>query len=264
MSNLDAPRSLSRNVWILAAVGAVAIHAGGMALALTAMQPDDSDEDLGAPAIEIGIELTTPRITPTGVPVGPDTVASIASPAMVEQEQVVEQTDLPKAKPTETDDPDRVVALDNTPKPKDDDPKPPSPQSNASKESVAAEATAMPALDNAVQAPRSAAPAPGTGESARRERVTWQQELFAHFNKHKSYPADRSMQRAEVVVSFTLDRTGHILSANIVKGSGDRSFDDAALAMLHRADPVPTPPAPVADEGLTFSLPVVFQVKGLK
>lgn len=127
MSNLDAPRSLSRNVWILAAVGAVAIHAGGMALALTAMQPDDSDEDLGAPAIEIGIELTTPRITPTGVPVGPDTVASIASPAMVEQEQVVEQTDLPKAKPTETDDPDRVVALDNTPKPKDDDPKPPSP-----------------------------------------------------------------------------------------------------------------------------------------
>ena len=49
----------------------------------------------------------------------------------------------------------------------------------------------MPALDNAVQAPRSAAPAPGTGESAWRERVTWEKELSAHFNKHKSYPPDR-------------------------------------------------------------------------
>ena len=72
------------------------------------------------------------------------------------------------------------------------------------------------------------------------------------------------MQRAEAVVSFALDRIGHMLSANIVKGSGDRSFDEAALAMLHRADPVPPPPPLVADEGLTFSLPVVFQVKGLK
>jgi protein TonB len=47
-----------------------------------------------------------------------------------------------------------------------------------------------------------------------------------------------------------------------VKGSGDPAFDEAALAMVHRSDPVPSPPPLVADEGLSFTLPVVFRVKG--
>jgi periplasmic protein TonB len=32
--------------------------------------------------------------------------------------------------------------------------------------------------------------------------------------------------------------------------------------MLQRSDPVPAPPPLVADDGLTFSLPVIFQAKG--
>ena len=47
----------------------------------------------------------------------------IASPAVVEQKAVVEQTDLPKAVPTETDDPDRLVTPSDVKKPNDDDPK---------------------------------------------------------------------------------------------------------------------------------------------
>jgi protein TonB len=91
--------------------------------------------------------------------------------------------------------------------------------------------------------------------------VTWQKELAAHFNKYKRYPAQRAMQAAEVVVSFVLDRVGHVVSSRIVKGSGDAAFDDAALAMLQRSDPVPPPPPLIADEGLTFTLPVIFHVK---
>jgi periplasmic protein TonB len=53
-----------------------------------------------------------------------------------------------------------------------------------------------------------------------------------------------------------------VISKLIVKGSGDPSFDAAALDMLQRSDPVPPPPPPlVADEGLSFRLPVIFQVK---
>jgi protein TonB len=55
---------------------------------------------------------------------------------------------------------------------------------------------------------------------------------------------------------------GHVLSASIQKGSGDAAFDEAALAMVRRSDPVPQPPPRVADEGLTFTLPVIFRVKG--
>ncbi len=85
---------------------------------------------------------------------------------------------------------------------------------------------------------------------------------MAHFNRHKRYPGDRLTKGAEVTVSFELDRMGHVLSATVVKGSGDRAFDDAALSMLHRSDPVPPPPPLVADQGLSFTMPVNFTVKG--
>ena len=63
-------------------------------------------------------------------------------------------------------------------------------------------------------------------------------------------------------MKFELDRTGHVLSKSITRSSGDPSFDEAALAMMQRADPVPSPPPAVADAGLTFSMPVIFRVKG--
>ena len=126
---------------------------------------------------------------------------------------------------------------------------------------VATEETAVPTVDGAQESPRSVAPSPGTGASAVRERVTWEKELAAHFNKYKRYPSERIMQNAEVIVSFVLDRVGHVVSTHIVKGSGDAVFDAAALAMMQRSDPVPPPPPLVADEGLTFTLPVIFHVK---
>ena len=48
----------------------------------------------------------------------------------------------------------------------------------------------------------------------------------------------------------------------IEKSSGDTAFDEAALAMVKRSDPVPAPPPLIADEGLSFTLPVIFRVKG--
>lgn len=249
----------SRAIWLAAAIGAVTLHAGAIALALGSIQPD-ADAELGAPAIEIGVELTSPRVEQSDVPVGPDTQAAAASPAVIEQKAVAVPSDLPKAAPTETDDPDRVVTPNETKKP-DDDPKIPTVQASPSIESVAAEETSTQSIPNVAESPRSVAPAAGTGESARRERVTWQKELAAHLDKFKRYPSDRLVGRAEVVVSFVLDRLGHVLSKRIVKGSGDASFDASALDMLQRSDPVPPPPPLVADDGLTFSLPVIFHSK---
>ena len=165
----------SRAIWLAAAIGAVTLHAGAIALALGSIQPD-ADAELGAPAIEIGVELTSPRVEQSDVPVGPDTQAAAASPAVIEQKAVAVPSDLPKAAPTETDDPDRVVTPNETKKP-DDDPKIPTVQASPSIESVAAEETSTQSIPNVVESPRSVAPAAGTGESARRERVTWQKEL---------------------------------------------------------------------------------------
>jgi protein TonB len=262
MPDLDTEQKPSRRLWILAALGALALHIGGVALAIAHLRTDDLADSLGAPAIEIGLEMMSPHLEPTDLPPGPDANASVASPALAEQKAEVKETELPKDVPTETEDPDRVVTPNDQKKPTEDDTKLAAVQTSASTESVAAEATATPSSEAIQQGPRSVAPAQGTGESARRMRAIWQKELIAHLDKHKRYPAARSQKTAEIVVSFALDRMGHVLSTSIVKGSGDAAFDEAALAMVRRSDPVPQPPPLVADGGLSFTLPVIFRIKG--
>jgi periplasmic protein TonB len=262
MSELDTEQGPSRRLWILAGLAALALHIGGGALAVAHLRSNDIDDSLGAPAIEIGLEMMSPHLEATDLPPGPDTDASVASPALAEQKAELKQTELPKDVPIETEDPDRVVAPNDTNKPKEDEPKLAAAPTSASVESVAAEATATPSTEAIKEGPRSVAPAMGTGESAQRMRATWQKELIAHLDRHKRYPAERSQKSAEILVGFALDRMGHVLSASIVKGSGDAAFDQAALAMVRRSDPVPAPPPLVADDGLNFTLPVIFRVKG--
>ena len=262
MPDFDTEPRPSLRLWIFAALGAVVLHVGGAALAVAHLRIDEPDDTFGTPAIEIGLELTAPHLEPTDLPPGPDAEASVASPALAEQKAEVKETELPKDVPTETDDPDRVVTPNSPIKPKEDDTKIAKVQTSASMESVAAEATATPSSEAIPEGTRSVAPAQGTGASAQRQRATWQKELIAHLDRHKRYPAERSQKSAEIVVSFALDRMGHVLSASIVKGSGDKAFDEAALAMVRRSDPVPQPPPAVADEGLNFTLPVIFKVKG--
>lgn len=262
MTDSEIAGTPSRWLWVLAALVALALHAGGAALAITQLQTDDVEDQLGSQAIEIGLEMSAPRSEPTDLPPGPDSDAAVASPEIAEQKAVVEQTDLPKAMPTESEQPDRVVTQQEPTKPEEKEPEVAAVQATASTESVASEATAMPSSEVAPEAPRSVAPAQGSGDSARKLRTSWQRELVAHLDRHKRYPGGRPQKSAEIVVSFELDRLGRVVSVKIVKGSGDAAFDDAALAMVRRADPVPVPPPLVADEGLSFSLPVIFRVKG--
>jgi periplasmic protein TonB len=261
MPDLDEQKP-SRRLWIFAAVAALALHLGGAALAVAHLHNDEADDPSGAPAIEIGLELASVHREVTDLPPGPDTDASVASPQLAEQKAEVKETDLPKDTPTEAEDADRVVTQNVSEKPKEDDAKLAAVQTSASTESVEAEATATPSSDAIPEGPRSIAPAQGTGETARRVRATWQKQLLAHLDKHKRYPHERAQKSAEIYVRVTLDRMGHVLSTSIDKGSGDSAFDEAALAMVKRSDPVPAPPPLVADEGLSFTLPVIFRVKG--
>src|SRR4051812_36634150 len=263
MSDLVTEQKPSRRLWILATLGALALHVGCAGLVIAHMQTDDPDDSLGAPAIEIGLEMMAPRQEVTDLPPGPDTDASVASPALAEQQAEVKETDLPKAVPTETEQPDRIVTTNDIKKPEEEQ-EVAAVQTQASQESVAAEATATPSSEAIPEGPRSVAPAIGTGETARRVRATWQKALVAHLDKHKKYPSERQQKAAEIYVRFTLDRLGQVLATSIEKSSGDTAFDAAALAMVKRSDPVPAPPPLIADEGLSFTLPVIFRVKGAK
>jgi periplasmic protein TonB len=261
MTEFESPQTISWRMWALAVLGALVFHLGCAALAFSYLHDDDPDEELGAPAIEIGVELLSKRVDLTDLPPGPDVEASVASPRIVEQREIVEPTDLPRATPTETPDPERVVTPLETVKPPKDQPNVPAVPAIASVESIAVEATATPNSENIRESPRSITPVQGTGDSPQRVLATWQKELIAHFDRHKRYPVSRTTQTMEVLVNFVLDETGRIQSSDIVKSSGDPAFDAAAIAMIQRSNPVPKPPAAVVKEGLRFNLPVTFRAK---
>lgn len=257
MTGLDTEQKPSRRLWILAAVGALALHIGCGALAFAHLRGDEEAEYLGAQG-DIGIELTSVSAEDTDLPAGPDADASVASPALAEQKAELKQTELPKDTPTETEDPDRVVTTTDNNKPKEDDPKVATVQTSASEESVAQEATARQKIDGAQESTTPTVVNQGIGKDAQKLLAKWRGQLSAYLNLHKRYPEVKLTKATKVKVGFVLDRLGHVVSMRVIEGSGDAAYDEAALAMIRRSDPVPQPPPMEADEGLNFTLDVIF------
>ncbi len=253
------PRPAAKSLWVFAALIAAALHLALAGFVFARLQQEDDDADLGAPGIEIGLELASPTPVNADLPPGPESEAAAAAPDAAEQRVVEEVRDLPKEVPVEAEDPDRLVKVEDDKKPVEEQQETKVVTTTASEASAPQEAAAPLAVENAAQAPTSKAVDQGTGQSRQRIRATWQKQLLAHLNKHKRYPANRNNKGAEVVLALVLDRLGHVVTADVTKSSGDSAFDAAALAMIRRADPVPAPPPLVADEGLNFSLPVIFR-----
>lgn len=52
----------------------------------------------------------------------------------------------------------------------------------------------------------------------------------------------QAMLRSLVVVSFTVDRNGHVVQSSVYRTNGDDEAESTALATLRRAAPLPEPP----------------------
>ena len=262
MSAVDLMPPPSRSLWTFAALAALVLHLGGIALGVATWSRPDVDDDVGAPGIEIGLEIAAPRGEDMDLPVGPDSEASAASSAQAERKVTEKESELPKETPHEAAEPDRLVATTTPEKHEESDPKAPPVATAPSRESAASEAAAMPTSQSATASDKSVTLAQGVGEAVARARAKWRNDLSATLKRHLRYPADRARQAAAVVVTFSIDRSGHLKSAAIARSSGDPSFDAAALAMLKRSDPLPPPPAGIADNELTLTAPVDFTIKG--
>jgi periplasmic protein TonB len=258
MSDLDLDRKPSRRLWIFAALAALALHLGGAALAVTHLRIDEGDEGLGVAGAEYAVEMASPKATDEDLPPGPDADASQASPQLAEQKAEVKETELPKDQPTEAEDPDRIVTPNESQKPKEDDPKVAAVQTQASEEAPQQEATARRTLDEkAPEAEQARAPSLGIGKDIRRLTADWGRKISAYFELHKRYPQNKS-KATKVKVSLVLNRRGNVVSVGVLESSGDPTFDDAAISMIRRSDPVPAPPAELTDDQFNFSLDVNF------
>lgn len=106
-------------------------------------------------------------------------------------------------------------------------------------------------------------PARAIGPDGERAIADFQRTLLRHLNRHKRYPPGARAKREQgvVYIRFAMDRRGHVLSAGIERPSRIAPLDEEGLALLRRAEPLPTPPAEVAGDPVEFIVPVEFSLR---
>jgi len=123
-----------------------------------------------------------------------------------------------------------------------------------------------PPAPDAAPAPVAAPANPGTATAPRAGGggvSSWQGQLMARLQAVRRYPELSRARREEGVVhlNFTMSRSGHVLSARIARSSGYRALDEETLELARRASPLPSPPAEVAGDPLTLTVPVRFSLR---
>lgn len=110
------------------------------------------------------------------------------------------------------------------------------------------------------QSAASAVPSGATATGA--NAASWKSALMGKLLRSRHYPAAARADREQgvVVVSFTIDRGGRVLSSHVVQGSGHTLLDEEALATLQRANPLPAPPEGLGGGRISLTVPLRFNV----
>ncbi len=86
----------------------------------------------------------------------------------------------------------------------------------------------------------------------------WKKKIVIQLVSKREFPPGAKGQGGTAKVKFVIDRQGKLVSRELVESAGSELLDGAALRMVERAEPFPEPPAEVRDDGLTFTVPVIF------
>lgn len=245
--------------WFVGAVLALGLHIMCLGVALSRSELENDEALLGAPGIDISIDLTSPTQDNPNMPVGPNSEHSTAAQA-AESFQQLKDSEQPRLSVIDSDQSD-FTRQDQPSKDESHNAMPALSVTTASVESVASDATALPGTQQKAKDDRSTTRSDGTGNSLVRIKASWAKEVVAHLDRFKRYPVDKSNTAVDIVIAFSIDRFGRVGDVSIARSSGDVSFDDAAISMVRRASPLPAPPPKLADDGLSFSLPVGFRTR---
>lgn len=87
--------------------------------------------------------------------------------------------------------------------------------------------------------------------------------LRAWLSRHKQYPKAARQNKTEGTVRLYLivDRSGHVIAQHIEKSSGSTLLDQAAEQMLAHSEPLPSMPAAMQRNRLELVVPIVFTLK---
>ncbi len=101
---------------------------------------------------------------------------------------------------------------------------------------------------------------PNSASGGSNARATWETALLARVAAVRYYApaAKAAKQQGVVLLRFIMDRDGNVGVSRIEKSSGYPALDQAALAALQRAVPLPKPPTEVPGDTLDLIVPVDF------
>jgi periplasmic protein TonB len=257
-------RRKGRLRWTACWALALAFHAAVAAALLLYWRPEQ-EQVAGAPLIliELAPLPVAPAVTPSDVPPGPQQTQTAAAPPpeppAIKREvtpppqQPVEQTEtaaLPPAPPAE-----QPVAALPPPKPAKQ------PREEKHRQSAARQASAPSSA--AHRANRAAAPAPGASARHRAALSNWQSRVFAQIARYKRYPAEAQARGEHGVaqLAFSVDRSGGVHRARILRSSGSTALDRATLALIARAQPLPPPPPEIRGAQIAIVVPIRYNIR---
>lgn len=257
--------------WMLAFTAGLLVHIGGILAALHQPAEEELEENIAGPiAIELAPLAVSPPAENLNLPIGPraeETPASTATPIKAETAKEEEAPNLTTT-PYEPDDPDlkfskQVLKKEDSKETPNDDKTTEKVETQQAVSAAPVPETTAPPPSRGPPAPVAAAPQAGLDKSLRIAIERWQRKVVVHLNRFKRYPRQARASRAEgdVIIAFTLDRFGRVTARSIISGSGVRMLDDAALAILERAGPLPAPPNEMSGNSFDLSLPIEYRVK---
>jgi protein TonB len=105
--------------------------------------------------------------------------------------------------------------------------------------------------------------APGPSAVAATPAPNYVAQLFAALERHKTYPHEARFRRAQGVamLRFRMRRDGTVVGYRLERSAGDPALDEAVLAMIQRASPLPAPPAELPGEPIELTVPVRFGLR---
>lgn len=96
------------------------------------------------------------------------------------------------------------------------------------------------------------------------ERNDYLTRVFRHIEPFRTYPeaARANRQRGRVVTRVTINRAGELVALSVDRSSGWPLIDNAELAAIRRAMPLPPPPAGMPGDPLVLILPMTYNYDG--
>jgi protein TonB len=246
--------------WTGAAVVVCALHVAGAALAVMQWPEEEvADDAAGTFSVELALLPAPAPVDSPDVAHGPVQQKAKLTPEAAKEAVEKVEKDIPPVDPSPAPDPE--VALprhqpEENEQPKEEAPREPVPDEQVRHDTEAPLTTAPPRIE-AEPAP-SSVPAEGDKAARARAEASWRSEVMRQLNRFKRVPDAARARRGrwEVLVAFTLDRTGQIVEVQIAKSSGVPVLDEEALALIGRVRFQPPPGAT-----LSFTLPISFGVR---